>query len=346
MEMTCFQVLGCGTALAFRPTVRVCGYLVMLLAAVFSGACGRTWPTVRPVIDGRFASAQVASVDVLPVDVQVTSYEGDGAEQAGASLEDRFFTEAEGHVVSLLAARGYHVNAMVDWAGKGSLADGRRVRVLPRKALEHTVGALSAYGVAQSQRHDGVPLVPYLPARLGEATGSDATLYVGGYSYKGHDGPSAGKVIGTIFVVIFIVVVIVVVAAVAKKGGSSVGRAAGNAVSAVGRAAGTVGRVVVFGAARLGTALEPILRVGLEIADVYGRTHAGTHLGVYAASPGARPRLPHGGPSETLLEMTLVDNRTGLVLWHARDRFPASPGRSGDVREVFSRLLETLPSRW
>jgi hypothetical protein len=45
------------------------------------------------------------------------------------------------------------------------------------------------------------------------------------------------------------------------------------------------------------------------------------------------------------LEMTLVDNRTGAVLWHAQERFPANAARPADVGRVTRSLLATLPRR-
>jgi hypothetical protein len=56
-----------------------------------------------------------------------------------------------------------------------------------------------------------------------------------------------------------------------------------------------------------------------------------------------RSSAPHKGRSAMLLEMTLVDNRTGRVLWHARQRFPASPAKPEQVEKAVKRLLAALP---
>jgi hypothetical protein len=55
--------------------------------------------------------------------------------------------------------------------------------------------------------------------------------------------------------------------------------------------------------------------------------------------------MPRSGGSRTYLEMTLVDNRTGRVLWHARQVFKANPGHPGDAHQVMKRMLDTLPLR-
>jgi hypothetical protein len=43
------------------------------------------------------------------------------------------------------------------------------------------------------------------------------------------------------------------------------------------------------------------------------------------------------------LEMTLVDNRTGLTLWHAHQAFPAGADHPQDVTRVANMLLATMP---
>jgi hypothetical protein len=79
--------------------------------------------------------------------------------------------------------------------------------------------------------------------------------------------------------------------------------------------------------------------------DSFGRTH--THIEVYSGMPAGPPppAFPSEGPSVMVLEMTLVENRRGIVLWHARDEFPASPARPDDVKRVVSRMMAGLPER-
>jgi hypothetical protein len=56
-----------------------------------------------------------------------------------------------------------------------------------------------------------------------------------------------------------------------------------------------------------------------------------------------RPELPRRGRSALYLEMTMVDNRDGHVLWHVAQRFPASGGSQADVTRAAEALLSTLP---
>ena len=55
--------------------------------------------------------------------------------------------------------------------------------------------------------------------------------------------------------------------------------------------------------------------------------------------------VPHSGTSKMLLELTLVDNRTGHVLWHARQQFRANPAKQADVVEAMLRMLRAMPAR-
>jgi hypothetical protein len=49
------------------------------------------------------------------------------------------------------------------------------------------------------------------------------------------------------------------------------------------------------------------------------------------------------GPSELYLEMTLVDNLTGLAIWHAEQTFPAAANSREDVIRAARTMLATLP---
>jgi hypothetical protein len=82
--------------------------------------------------------------------------------------------------------------------------------------------------------------------------------------------------------------------------------------------------------------------LSLQVLDAWGRSE--THLEIYGGRPDYyRSSAPHKGRSAMLLEMTLVDNRTGRVLWHARQRFPASPAKPVEVEKAVKRLLAALP---
>jgi hypothetical protein len=79
--------------------------------------------------------------------------------------------------------------------------------------------------------------------------------------------------------------------------------------------------------------------------SVEALARSGTHAEIYGRRPDYYAEGPHDGRSAMLFEMTLVDNRTGRALWHARQRFPASPVRSKDVERAVRRLMAALPAR-
>ena len=70
-----------------------------------------------------------------------------------------------------------------------------------------------------------------------------------------------------------------------------------------------------------------------------------THIDLAHGRPDwfARAGAPRRGPSRVMLELLLVDNRTGLALWHARQELRADPTRAGDVARAMKHLLATLP---
>jgi hypothetical protein len=109
-----------------------------------------------------------------------------------------------------------------------------------------------------------------------------------------------------------------------------------------GRVVGRVTAPVMRGVARSGPRL---MRGFLRTADAFGRAGGGTHLDIYAGRPAyfEEPGTPRSGRSQMRLEMTLIDNRTGLVLWHTGQTFPANGTRSKHVHDVVSRLMATLP---
>jgi hypothetical protein len=369
--------------------------LVAALATVSAGCAGRAWPsTYNAAADPGFAKQQKAirTIDILPVDLEVWARPDRATEaervQAGAS------DAATGAIAATLFRRGYVVGSVIGWNGDGAGAGA----VMPPEAVLATAGSLASYGAAATYS-DGLP-VPYLPARLGAVTGTDATLYVGGWSYLGEppdDGSDAGKgVLIALAVVAAVVVVLVVHDALKSKGGGGGSRGggggsrggggggsvAGSAVRAVGHAAAATGRLALragnvgvqigrSAAHATGDVASATLRGLSHPAYVNGRSH--THIQILAPSgPAPCPELgcapppaltpaqacaggdpsctvsawqppPDGGASAMYLEMTLVDNRTGYVLWHARQRFPADAARGKDVTRAIGGLLSTLP---
>jgi hypothetical protein len=326
--------------------------------SVLLAGCGPRWPAVHSIADPSFAAGgpgtAVGTVDILPIDMQV--WTSPDSEKSADELAGALHEMLSGQVTARLAERGYQVVAQMDWDGRYQGPDGSMHNAMAEPELGAIAYALSGYGEAQRQVHDGL-LVPFLPARLGQETHSDATLYVGGWAFAGKDkGMSTGaKVALGVFAVAIVAVVVVAAIAGAKDGGGDgIGKVVGGAAQGVGKAASATARVAV-------RAIKPITRMGVrmtaamarsssqmvdvsfEVLDAMGRTD--THLAIYSGRPDYyRSAAPHKGRSALLLEMTLVDNRSGRVLWHARQRFPASPARPEQVEKAVKRLLAALPA--
>jgi hypothetical protein len=244
------------------------------------------------------------------------------------------------------------------WDGTYVTREFDHLRAMEPAEVIDTNYVLSTYGRANAQA-GGALVTPYLPHRLGTSTRSDATLYVGGWSYVGKDpaGVSTGKVLKGVLIGLLIVAVIVVVVIAAKAGGgggAGVASGVGTAASGVGKAAVRVASGMARGAARMsGQFVRGALRASGDIAealaeahfDGYGRTN--THVSI----PGGRVRpayaeqadTPQTGRSQMYVEMTLVDNRTGATLWHARQRFLANATKSDQVGAIVERMMASMP---
>ena len=326
--------------------------LVGLSAALV--ACGPAWPSVRGTADR--SVSQVRTIDVLPADVQIWTH--DDANKTPAEIAERFDGQVTGTLTGLLARRGYHVAAQVDWQGRFLSARGLEAQAMPPRAVAETAFALSSYGVALGRAGDR-QVLPHLPYPLGEATGSDATLYVGGWAYAGKDGMSnTKKALIAAGIVLIVAVVVIAVLSDGKIGGLG---GAGKAVAGVGKGAarvagrvvGGVGRVAVHAARGTTRVMAEMARgmananvsihINADAVDCFGRQN--THVDWYSGRPDyyEQPSTPKRGKSVSELEMTLVDNRRGVVLWHARQQFPGSPARSEHVQRMLQSLISTLP---
>jgi hypothetical protein len=333
-----------------------CAAFLAVINLVGTGCGGPQWPRTQARADRSFlrGARPVYTIDVLPPDVQVWTSAGSSA--SAEDLAARLDGTMRDTVGTALLRRGYHVLAQLEWDGTYVAPDGA---VRDAMATEHvgvTAYSLSGYGHAVEAADQGL-LVPYLPHRLGSATGADATLYIGGWAYVGKDpndnrGAKIAK--GIVIGILVIAVVAILIIALDKAGGKGLGKAAGGvgqAASSAGRAAArvavTAGRVA---ARSLEPALRTYARVGprlargmLDMADAFG--HIDTHVYIYPGRPSyyEDERTPKKGRSRMLLEMTLVDNRSGMVLWHSRELFPAHATQGAQVRRAFASLLSTLP---
>lgn len=342
-----------------RPSAAVA---LITLGAVVLAACGPAWPkATTAAADPAFAARQrpITTVDILPVDVE--AWTQPGAKLSADDLRSMAEISIIGATSQELLSRGYVVDNAIGWNGEYVRPDGETGIAIEPDLLLATVESMSTYGLAV-QHSRGLP-VPYLPARLGEHTGADATLYIGGWTYEGKDRSRGGAILKGILIGVAIIGVVVVIAAIAKGKGDGLGNALGGAARGVANAAVSVARVAGRAALRAGSATIQITRgaanaagdvldTTAQILDAWGRSPGSTHLTVYStgasAAPAApswseRPGVPHKGHSRTYLELTLIDNHTGLVLWHARQEFPTHAGTEAKAQKIVHAVMASLP---
>lgn len=340
--------------MAWSARIWLVGFAAALNLAV--GACSSSWPSgVTSQSDRSFASHHrvVRTVDVLPMDVQLWTYPGN--EESPDALQAQLSASTRGSIEAAMASRGYLIESHIGWGGDFVAAGGDHRTAMTVPDLNATMYSMSAYGTAVEQA-GGELLIPYLPARLGTATGSDATLYVGGWSYVGEDSESStgSKVAKGILIGALIAVVLIVVIIAAKEGGgggiasgagkvaASAGKAAVKATGHLARAAGQLTGDLLGGVARAGADVTEGVVRGM---DAFGNSSIDTHLDLHLDRPDyyQQPRTPKKGTSATYLEMTLIDNRTGHVLWHARQRFPASARKPAQLQRAVNELVASMP---
>jgi len=338
------------------------------------------WPEVAARTDPTFArrGRPVARIDLLPIDLDVwTSPARSGeADPLRLAAEGVIVTTA----LQELNRRGYDVGSVIGWNGDGLSASGSPGVVLAPEEVRATADALASYGTAVS-RTPGLP-VPYLPARLGAVTGADATLYVGGWAYAGdHRASDDDDALIALGIIAAVAVVAVVAVAAASDGdsdsdggrvsrserhgveshGSSVARrvvdhrgggggGSRSALGAASRGLGAAASTLTRGAVH---ALSTAGRAAAEVADAMGRT--GTHLAIVAGDGGYPCEIaapcgvsawhppPAGGESSLYLELTLIDNQRGFVLWHAHQQFPVDVEQRREVQRAVGTLLASVP---
>ncbi|MBK9035189.1 MAG: hypothetical protein IPL61_28685 [Myxococcales bacterium] len=342
---------------------RVRSAITVIVITCFVAACGPTWPRPVAAVDTRLVehTAAITRVDVLPVDLALWT---DGRRGDPDALRLQAENALVGAATTALYQRGYQPGAQVRWDGSYLGDDGAAHLALAPVQLLATIQTLSGYHEAVA-RLGGLPQPP-LPARLG-ASGAEATLYVGGWAFVGQ-APDGGSSALKVVVIAAVVIVAVVVAVALAKSKTKVGDGLGRAAGSVADAAVATGRVAVRGLARAGNVAVEVGRTSLHLVDGLVRTFPGRVLPrmidpsfdlyvtsrapygppAWQASPapvewGQRPGLPRRGRSTMYLEMTLVDNRDGHVLWHVAQRFPASGAAPADVTRAAAAMLSTLP---
>ena len=291
------------------------------------GCAGPRWPaTVHAAGDPAFLAEQrdIDTIDILPVDLQV--WTRPDHPRGARALADALAPLVDGVVAAHLAEHGYRVTAQVGWDGRFVAPDGLMRRAMSAAEVARTAYSLSSYGPAET--------------RLG---GASAAARPGGASAETRPGgaPATARAGAgdTRLLVPYLPVRLGRVTrsdatlyiggwAYAGKDGPSTAAKVVEVVLVVAVVAVVVAAVIAGARDGGGGAVAGVARGAGRVAG------ATAHAVGYG---------PHGGRSAMLLDLTLIDNHTGLVLWHARQRFPARPDRPHDVERAVVALLAALP---
>lgn len=339
-------------------------------SGVLLGGCGATWPN-RAAALATPQVHQVTTVDVLPVDLEV--WTENGYPQLPEDVRDGASARLMSGAVDLLQKNGYAIDGLIDWNGE---IDGRGA-VIERADLEQTVATLARYDLMTGRQPMRLP-DPQLRAKLGTVSGADATLYIGGWAYVAAHHDSTGEKVAEgilIGVAIIAVVAIVAIALSSSKGGShgggshggggggSHGGGGGHSAPTFhdhrgGVAAADNPSFVTVGTASIrdhrgGGSWSPS-RAPSSVHVASGPSvHVDTAIDIVdsidpqtVTHPDWSGDVPAGGEdSQMYLEMTLVENATGTVLWHAHQKFPANAASQEDLARVTRTLIASLPAR-
>ena len=284
---------------------------------------------------------------MFPLDLQLWADPGVEADRVRSLAETRIMGEA----LQTLAQHDIGTT-QIDWNG-----DAKAGNVMAKDDLLATIDSLAGYGAQASESPRQLP-VPYLPARLGDATGSDATLYIGGWAYVAKDSDSSvGSDIARGILIAVAIIAVVGIIALATKSSKSSGShshgssssGGGGAISSTSFGSGSGSHVAVSSGhpsltptavhvhgSHAGPAFD-VADVALDTLDAFG------HVAVETTRPDWSIVEPHDGESQMYLEMTLVDNANGTVLWHARQKFPAGANHPDQVARVTRMMLASMP---
>ena len=229
-------------------------------------------------------SAAPATIDLLPIESRVTVYPEHRLAGGGAGMALRAAVTAA--LPPALAARRYRLATIIDRSGRASIR-----QAMTAREVSATEIALLRHAEAQ-RSSPGRLLAPALPHRLGQVTGSGATLFVAGYGIAGDDATSMDDVLA---------------------GLALVGVVAGTA--------GAVGALAAGDTARAAESAAAVDDASAVLDEVAYRQ---------------RFRSPR---SHLRLVLTLVDNASGRVLWHADRLFPRPRPDQPGARQAGDRAV-------
>jgi hypothetical protein len=313
---------------------------------------------------------QVTTVDVLPIDLEV--WTENGYPLTPDAVRDDASYRLISTAMESLQQRRYAINGLIDWNGEID----RRTAVMDPRDVESTIATLARYDLRTGRFPIRLP-DPQLPAKLGTVTGADATLYIGGWAYVAAHHESTGEKVaeGILIGVAIVAVVAIIAIAVAGASKGSHGGSHGGGGHGGGSHGGAGHSGPIVHDHRVAAADHPqfavivhdhrtgggLLRDHRSSGSSGGGVHVSTSPSVHLDTAidivdEIDPQTPEhpdwsgdvpaaGEDSQMYVEMTLVDNATGGVLWHAHQKFPASAASKSDVNRVVRTMLASLPAR-
>jgi hypothetical protein len=234
-------------------------------------------------------SGAPASVDLLPIESHLTVYPEHRL--AGGDPGVALRAAVRSALPPVLGAHRYRLATAIDRRGRYSVRQAM-------SAPEVSATQVALLRNAQAQRGSpGHLLTPSLPHRLGEATGSQATLFVAAYGIAGDDMTNLDDVLGALAL-----------------------------VSVVAGTAGTVGALANGDTEEAAYNAAVVDDASATLDEVAYRQQF---------------RAPR---SHLRLVLTMIDNASGQVIWHADRLFPRiDPTNPAQVRKAVEKSLRRLP---
>ena len=192
---------------------------VVVATAAWAMGCA----TQKPMIDPAYASGQYAParIALMPPDVFVVIDQvGDNDPVKSAALGQAVSAETVRAVAGVLHARGYDVDLSARW--DGIFAPNGQM-LMSRDELGWLANGVLQFANSPAAAAEGpmsVPrfVAPELAARVGQATQSDALLYVNVKGVTTTAGKRAASVLAAVFIVVIVAAIIVALAASSKGG--------------------------------------------------------------------------------------------------------------------------------
>ncbi len=310
------------------------GSIWVISLGLLAGINACALPRVKPRLAPEFAAGTVSveSVALLPVDLSV-QLEGEKPGSARTvKLDRQVIDRINRGLISALGRRGYRVTNILRPDGQTlDIRNGQLRMVIHPKdlaALRHEIHKATApYAPGPGTLSANISVD--LTRQLRLTTGSDASLYTRGWAYvkPGSGGEKAARIIAITLLAVVLVGVIILIAT--SKGGG--GDAVGSFLAGAGRLAGTAARVTG----------EVVIRSLPHLVDAAIHCHrcAEDSPGQMVVRDTTRP--PEG--STVGLDISMVHNRSGRVLWHAGQTFQVTASSEGRIEQLIEHFLKELP---